>query len=129
LYQQGLFLLKRLGSLADAAAMRIVGLLLATVIVLFLAVQQMKTQGPQSKQVSTAIEQGSQFVAGGNLQSAKPILDLQFTSTQSYAGADVASAGVTLVRADATSYCIQAGAGNAVEHLEGPTGAPAPGPC
>jgi hypothetical protein len=109
--------------------MRIVGLLVATVIVMILVVQQMKSQGPASKQVSTAIEQGSAGVAMTNLMSAKPMLDLQFSSTQSYAGADVASAGVTLVRADETGYCMQAGAGTVVEHLAGPGGAPAPGPC
>ena len=105
------------------------GLLVATAIVMFLVVQQMKNQGPTSHQVSTAIEAGSQNVASTNLQGAQSILDLQFTSEQTYAGANVAGAGVTLVRADAVGYCIQAGAGTLVEHLAGPGGAPAPGPC
>jgi|1185.fasta_scaffold1591301_1 hypothetical protein len=109
--------------------MRIVGLLVATVIVLFLTVQELKKDGPQSQQVSTAIAAGSVNVSSTNLVGAKSMLDLQKTSTGSYAGADVASAGVTLVRADETSYCIQAVAGNATEHLAGPGGAPAPGPC
>jgi hypothetical protein len=109
--------------------MRIVGLLLATGIVMFLVVQQMKNEGPQSPGVSTAIAQGSANVAATNLLGAKPIMDLQFTSAQTYDGADVASAGVTLVRGDATGYCLEAGAGTTVEHLEGPSGAPAPGPC
>ena len=91
--------------------MRIVGLLVATAIVMFLVVQQMQKQGPTSHQVSTAIEAGSQNVASTNLQGAQSILDLQFTSEQTYAGANVAGAGVTLVRADAAGYCIQAGAG------------------
>jgi hypothetical protein len=109
--------------------MRIVGLLVATVLVLFLTVQELKKEGPQSKQVSTAIEAGSVNVSSTNLVGAKSILDLQKSSTGSYAGADVASAGVVLVEADETSYCIQAAAGNATEHLAGPGGAPAPGPC
>lgn len=109
--------------------MRIVGLLITTALVLFLTVQQLKKEGPQSHQVSTAIEQGSENVAMTNLQSAKSILDLELTSTGSYAGAEVASSGVTLVRADATSYCIQAAAGTATEHLTGPDGSPTPGPC
>src|SRR3954449_8049652 len=109
--------------------MRIIGLLVATAIVMFLVVQQMKNQGPTSHQVSTAIDAGSRSVAITNLQSAQSILDLQFTSAQTYAGADVASAGVTLASADATGYCIQSGAGTLVEHLAGPGGAPAPGPC
>jgi hypothetical protein len=109
--------------------MRIVGLLVATAIVMFLVVQQLKNEGPTSKQASTAIAEGSVNVASTNLQGAKSIMDLQLTSAQTYAGADVASAGVVLMRADATSYCLQAAAGTAIEHLEGPSGAPAPGPC
>jgi hypothetical protein len=109
--------------------MRIVGLLVATVLVLFLTVQELKKDGPQSKQVSTAIEAGSVNVSSTNLTGAKSMLDLQKSSTGSYVGADVTGAGVTLVQADETSYCIQAAAGNAVEHLAGPGGAPAPGPC
>jgi hypothetical protein len=109
--------------------MRIVGLLVATVLVLFLTVQELKKDGPQSRQVSTAIEAGSVNVSSTNLTGAKSMLDSQKSSTGSYAGADVTGAGVTLVQADETSYCIQAAAGNALEHLAGPGGAPAPGPC
>jgi hypothetical protein len=36
---------------------------------------------------------------------------------------------VTLVRADATSYCLQTVAGAAVEHELGPGGQPQPGAC
>jgi hypothetical protein len=37
---------------------------------------------------------------------------------------------VAVVRADATSYCLQAGAGLNVQHLVGPAGnAPVDGPC
>jgi hypothetical protein len=109
--------------------MRVVGLLITTAIVMFLVVQEMKKQGPSSPTVSTAIQQGSQNVAYTNLQSAKSIMDLQFTSAQTYAGAHVGSASVTLVRADATGYCVQAGVAAEVAHLTGPGGAPAPGPC
>jgi hypothetical protein len=109
--------------------MRIVGLLLSTVLVLFLAVQMMKKDGPQSKQVSTAIEQGSMNVSATNLDGAKSMLDLQKSSTGSYADADLSGAGVVLVQADATSYCIQTSAGTGTQHLAGPGGAPAPGPC
>jgi hypothetical protein len=109
--------------------MRIVGILVATVLVLFLAVQQLKKDGPQSQQVSTAIEQGSVNVSSTNLDGAKSMLDLQKSSTGSYAGADLSGAGVVLVQADETSYCIETSAGTATQHLAGPGGAPAPGPC
>jgi hypothetical protein len=33
--------------------------------------------------------------------------------------------GIAVVRADAASYCLQRGA----EHVDGPNGTPAPGPC
>ena len=37
--------------------------------------------------------------------------------------------GVTLVRADAASYCIQVVQGALVQHEQGPGGAVQPGPC
>src|SRR4051794_5811836 len=109
--------------------MRIVLLLLTTVIVIFLGLQEFKSQGPQSQQASTAIEEGSVNVSATNLVGAKSMLQLQFNSTGSYAGADLSGAGVTLVRADATGYCIQETSGPDTEHLAGPDGAPSPGPC
>ena len=48
--------------------------------------------------------------------------------TGTFAGAH-APAGVTLARADAASYCIQASQGTVVEHENGPGGAVQPGPC
>jgi hypothetical protein len=39
------------------------------------------------------------------------------------------SFGVALVRADASSYCIQTGAGSALQHETGPGGSPRPGAC
>ena|SRR5436190_13369620 len=109
--------------------MRIIGLLIVSVVVAVLMLKQLQTSGPQAKQTSTAIAQASQNVAATNLQSAKSLLDVQFTSSQTYAGANVASAGATLVRADAASYCVQAGAGTTIAHLAGPGGTIAPGPC
>ena len=47
-----------------------------------------------------------------------------------YAGAALAPAfGATVMRADASSYCLQAGVGGTVQHFIGPGGAPATGPC
>jgi hypothetical protein len=47
-----------------------------------------------------------------------------------YVGATLpASFGVQLVSATAASYCLQAGAGTAVQHYVGPGGTPAAGPC
>lgn len=55
-------------------------------------------------------------------------LDAQRNATGSYAGAPLA-AGMVLVRADATSYCVQTQQGSLVEHEDGPGGTPAIGPC
>jgi hypothetical protein len=45
-----------------------------------------------------------------------------------FAGAP-APQGMTIARADETSYCIQAVQSGAVEHEVGPGGLPQPGPC
>ena len=39
------------------------------------------------------------------------------------------SFGVTLVRADAASYCLQTGVGGSAQHFSGPGGASAAGSC
>jgi hypothetical protein len=47
-----------------------------------------------------------------------------------YAGATLQPVfGVTLVSANATSYCLQSGTGETAQHVTGPGGAPQPGPC
>ena len=53
-----------------------------------------------------------------------------FAENQTYAGATLApGAAVVLVRADATSYCLQSNTGTIVEHENGPGGTAQPGPC
>ena len=52
----------------------------------------------------------------------------QRSATGSYAGA-VVQPPLTLVRADATSYCLQLQKGAVLQHLVGPGGTTAPGPC
>ena len=47
-----------------------------------------------------------------------------------YVGATLPpSYGVALVRADAASYCLQAGVGGSVQHFVGPGGPAGAGPC
>ena len=55
-------------------------------------------------------------------------LDAQRNATGSYAGA-VVQPPLTLVRADATSYCLKLQKGAVLQHLVGPGGTAAPGPC
>ena len=55
-------------------------------------------------------------------------LDAQRNATGSYAGA-VVQPPLILVRADTTSYCLQLQKGAVLQHLVGPGGTTAPGPC
>jgi hypothetical protein len=66
--------------------------------------------------------------AEATLLAAKTAVDSSLATTGTYAGATVPP-GVTLVAADAASYCLQVGRGEATRHLVGPGGSPAPGPC
>ena len=59
---------------------------------------------------------------------ASASLEIHRRATGSYAGARLA-AGMTLVHADASSYCVQTQFGAAVQHLAGPGGSPVAGAC
>jgi hypothetical protein len=59
---------------------------------------------------------------------AQASLDAQRNATGSYAGS-VVQPPITLVRADATSYCLQLEQGAVLQHLVGPGGTPTPGAC
>jgi hypothetical protein len=96
----------------------------------YLFTAQSRTDGPTSPIASTAISEGAQAAATANLEQAATGLEQMRATSGTYAGADLGGyGGVTLVRGDPTSYCIQAGVAQAVEHLAGPGGTPAPGPC
>jgi hypothetical protein len=72
-----------------------------------------------SHQSSQAREQAPTAI----LQAAGAALELNHRINGTYSGVHLD--GVTLVRADAASYCIEAGS----FHLTGPGGAPAAGDC
>lgn len=59
---------------------------------------------------------------------AEASLAAQRTVTGSYAGTPV-QPPITLVRADAASYCLQLERGAVLQHLAGPGGTPQPGAC
>ena len=107
--------------------MRMIGMLIVACLVVYLGLKEFQSNGPQSPSISTAINQADANVALTNLQGAASVLAARLVSDGTYAGAAIA--GVTLVRADATSYCVQAPSGATFEHLAGPNGTPAPGPC
>jgi hypothetical protein len=105
-------------------------LLVALVIGGILFALQMRSQGPTSQPVQQAETQAVQAVASTNFGAADEMMRAYYLQSGTYVGATLdASYGVTVVRADATSYCLQGGAGTTLEHELGPNGAAAPGPC
>ena len=105
-------------------------MLVALVVAGFLFVRQMQTNGPTSSAVTQIVTQADATVAGANFASAAPALQAWYTEHGTYAGATLPpGTGVTLVRADASGYCLQADVGGAQQHEVGPQGQPLPGPC
>jgi type II secretory pathway pseudopilin PulG len=90
----------------------------------------MQHSGPTSATAKRAESEATAAVSAMNLTAAATQLDLYHAENATYTGATVPpSFGVTLVRADAASYCLQAGVGGAMQHFSGPGGTPAAGPC
>jgi hypothetical protein len=100
--------------------------LITLLVVAYLSMQSMRSNGPTSASGRQEIAQAQSGTAGVNFSQAVPALQSYFDQNQTYAGATLpAGSGVVLVRADATSYCLQDGN----EHEVGPGGTPQPGPC
>ena len=99
-------------------------LLLLTLVVIawMMTVQQ---SGSSRKQQTQEVDQAQATANGVAFQQAQAQLEQQHALNGTYAGTSLAGFGVTLVRADASTYCIQ----NASAHLAGPGGAAATGPC
>ncbi len=110
---------------------RVFGLMLLLVplaVGAYLLVAQLGSNGPTAPLVTHAETSAQSAVAGTNLQAADSVLQVWFAENSTYAGATLPESGVVLVRADATSYCLQTTA-VPVEHEVGPGGQPQPGPC
>ena len=101
-------------------------LLVALVIGGYLMTKQMQSGGPTSPPVQQAVAQAQSAVAATNFEQADAAMQAFLTQNGTYAGAVLPpGTGVVLVRADATSFCLQAG----TEHEDGPGGAVLPGAC
>ena len=86
--------------------------------------------GPTSKSARSAEAQATAAVGSLNFTGAGTELEAFHAEHGTYVGAALPpSFGVTLVRADAASYCLQAGIGGSVQHFTGPGGTAAAGPC
>jgi hypothetical protein len=94
----------------------------------YLFAQQSKSNGPAAPAVTQAETQAETFTAATNFQGMTPVLQAWYAANATYAGATLPpGSGVTLVRADATGYCLQTA--DAAEHETGPNGTVQPGPC
>lgn len=92
----------------------------------YLMTQQMGSSSTGTPPVQQAVVQASSAVAATNFSQADASMQAFLTQNGTYAGAVLPpGSGVVLVRADATSYCLQAGD----EHENGPGGAAQPGAC
>ncbi len=112
---------RTLGLLSLVAALAIAG---------WLFTRQASEVGPTSDLAQQAQADASVGVAGVNFQAAATELQAWFAEQGTYQGASLSPGyNVLLRRADATSYCIQAGSGTTVQHVNGPGGSPQPGPC
>jgi hypothetical protein len=94
----------------------------------YLFAQQSKTEGPTSQAAQQVEAQATAAASATSFDAALPTLQAWYADHGSYAGAALPSSdGVTLVRGDATSFCLQSADGRS--HETGPDGAPAAGPC
>jgi hypothetical protein len=108
-------------------------LLAALAIGGYLILKAGQTTGPTSANQQQAEDAANQVSASINLQQATPVMEAWFNETGTYVGAQSQlppAFGVTLFHADKFTYCIQAGSGANVQHMNGPNeNAPIAGPC
>jgi Tfp pilus assembly protein PilE len=100
-----------------------VSLLVTLVVVGWMLTAQQS--GSSRKQQKRAVDQAQVTANGVVFEQAQAQLEQQHALNGTYAGTSLSGFGVTLVRADASSYCIQ----NATAHFAGPGGTVATGPC
>jgi hypothetical protein len=107
-------------------SLTIPAVLVVALVGLYLYSQDAKSNGSTSTSGQQAITQAQSAVAATNFAQADAAMQAFYAQSGTYAGAALPpGTGVVLVRADPTSYCLQAGE----EHEDGPGGQPAPGAC
>jgi hypothetical protein len=111
-------------------AFGLVAVVSSLALVAILMALNMQHSGPTSATAKRAESEANVAVAGLNFTGAATELEAFHAESGTYAGATLPpSFGVALVRADAASYCLQAGSGTSVQHFVGPGGSAAAGPC
>ena len=113
-----------------ARGLGLVSLLVSLALIGALWAMNARSNGPASPSAQRIETQAQQVSASANFLGAATQLEGFRADNGTYLGATLPPAfGVQLVRADATSYCLQAGVGTALQHYIGPGGTPAAGPC
>jgi len=108
----------------------LVSMVCSLAIVAVLMAVSMGHNGPTSKSTKRAEAQATAAVGSLNFTGAATELEAYKSEHATYAGAVLPPAfGVTVVRADASTYCLQAGVGGTVQHFIGPGGTPVAGSC
>lgn len=91
---------------------------------------QSKNQGPTSTAVSQAESQAVATAASAIFSPVDQALQVADSQTGTYVGAELpVGSGVTLARATAASYCLEADLSGTTVHENGPGGSPAVGHC
>jgi Tfp pilus assembly protein PilE len=108
----------------------LVAMICSLAIVAVLMLLSMGHNGPTAKSTKRAESRATAAVGSLNFTGAATELEAYKSEHETYAGAVLPAAfGVTVMRADAATYCLQAGVGGTVQHFTGPGGTPAAGPC
>ena len=111
-------------------AFGLISIVVSLSLVAILWALTMQHSGPTSSTAKRAEADATAAVSSLNFTAAATQLEAYHAENATYAGAVLPpSFGVTVVRADAASYCLQAGVGGAVQHFAGPGGTAAAGPC
>jgi hypothetical protein len=91
---------------------------------------QGKNQGPTSAAVTQAEAQAVATAASAVFSPVDQVLAVDASQTGTYVGAELpVGSGVTLARATAASYCLEADLSGTAVHENGPGGSPALGHC
>ena len=108
----------------------LVAMVCSLAVVAILTAMNMRQNGPSSEAARDAQSQATAALGTINFTQAGTELAAFHAENGTYAGAVLPSSfGVTLVRADAMSYCLQSALGASTQHFAGPAGPAAPGPC
>ena len=96
----------------------------------FLFVRQAQSHGPASTVATQAEAQAAAAGAATDFAAAQPVLQAWFADHGTYAGVSLPPVyGIVVARADAASFCLQAGTGAGAAHEPGPGGQLQSGPC